>query len=375
MKKILTTGVMFLSLAAIPTAQADVIPEGKKYVPTCANIYGISNFPKLAFYTKETGPTLEKPIVQAIKGEDCLDVGYKFNTLELYAINTNDTDTDGEYFDPTTSPYAYKSNLALDVADELVDENSDTEYKHNEYVIGGIDNDKKELYIAFSGSQTNLMIADAFPEIPEGLDKEIMTTSTPTDVFTDVKSNSTYGPALKYLKDKGVISGYPDGSFQPDKTINRAEFTYIMVKASAKESYSLVCEDFANDTNLFTDVKLGLSGEFTLWYINELCYAKSEKIIAGYDDGSFKPEEKINYAESVKVIANAFKIPVEPLKANEAWYQPFIQKLENELFAVPATIKLPEQKITRGEMAEMMYRIMKMNGDYKSKMIMTDPLA
>ncbi len=52
--------------------------------------------------------------------------------------------------------------------------------------------------------------------------------STP---FTDVQSGSWYYTNIMNLVDKGVINGYPDGTFKPDGTITRAEFTKLVIAA------------------------------------------------------------------------------------------------------------------------------------------------
>jgi len=41
--------------------------------------------------------------------------------------------------------------------------------------------------------------------------------------FSDVSSSTTYyGQAITYLKDNNIVQGYADGTFGPDKNINRA---------------------------------------------------------------------------------------------------------------------------------------------------------
>jgi hypothetical protein len=49
--------------------------------------------------------------------------------------------------------------------------------------------------------------------------------------FSDVSSGHVNYDAIKYVQDNGIVSGYQDGTFKPDKTINRAEFTKIIVAA------------------------------------------------------------------------------------------------------------------------------------------------
>lgn len=47
--------------------------------------------------------------------------------------------------------------------------------------------------------------------------------------FSDVSSTNTYYEAISFVEEEGLVDGYPDGSFQPFAEINRAEFTKIIV--------------------------------------------------------------------------------------------------------------------------------------------------
>ena len=53
--------------------------------------------------------------------------------------------------------------------------------------------------------------------------------------FSDVKSTAWYAEAVEALAGLGILSGYEDGTFGPDKEITRAEFVAIAVAFSALE--------------------------------------------------------------------------------------------------------------------------------------------
>jgi uncharacterized secreted protein with C-terminal beta-propeller domain len=94
------------------------------------------------------------------------------------------------------------------------------------------------------------------------------------------------------------------------------------------------------------------------WFAPYVCEAKERKIIDGYADGSFKPAENINFSEASKIVANAFGVTADndgdPNAAN--WYQPFVVGLETQK-AIPLSVEFFDEKITRDEMAEMTYRL------------------
>ena len=116
------------------------------------------------------------------------------------------------------------------------------------------------------------------------LDKDVKITKT----FTDVPADAWYADAVNTLASLGMLGGYPDGTFQPDRTITRAEFAVVALA--------------------FTDGGSGASCSFTDvnrndWFYQYAAQASEYGWIGGYPDGSFRPNNKITRAE-VSVIVN-----------------------------------------------------------------------
>jgi hypothetical protein len=89
------------------------------------------------------------------------------------------------------------------------------------------------------------------------------------------------------------------------------------------------------------------------WFAPFVCVAKTQGIISGYPDGTFKPENNISFAEEAKIIVNTFGFEVE---SGDNWYEGFVRKMD-ELNAIPKTVESFTEAIDRGEMAESVYRI------------------
>lgn len=163
--------------------------------------------------------------------------------------------------------------------------------------------------------------------------------------FSDVSSNHTNKDAITYVQQQNIVNGYPDGTFKPNWSINRAEFTKIIISSQFNSSTISEC----NTTQLgFSDVPNDA------WFTPFVCVAKAQGIIGGYPDGTFKPSNNIALSEASKIITKTFGYQTNS-KSN-VWYEPFIQKL-GELNAIPTDITDPSTQITRGQMAEMIYRI------------------
>lgn len=90
----------------------------------------------------------------------------------------------------------------------------------------------------------------------------------------------------------GAISGYPDGSFAPDKGISRAEFAVVLVKAYKLE---------AAEGKVFTDTA-------EHWAKDAIAAANASGIINGYDDTTFGPDDAITREQMAVMIAKAAKL-------------------------------------------------------------------
>lgn len=129
--------------------------------------------------------------------------------------------------------------------------------------------------------------------------------------FSDVPSSHPYAQAIHWGKESGVLSGYPDGTFGPDRTVNRAEFLKIVLGAQGADVNS------ASDSTGFRDV------DENAWYTPFVRYGKQQGIVQGYPDGSFKPEQAVNFAEALKMAYVALGISGDIL-ASGAWYEPYL---------------------------------------------------
>ncbi|MBN2086912.1 S-layer homology domain-containing protein [Candidatus Peregrinibacteria bacterium] len=169
------------------------------------------------------------------------------------------------------------------------------------------------------------------------------TTPAPTnEPLYDIVGNQ-FETAIRYLKEKNIIEGYSDGSYKPSKSVNRAEFTKIIVEAK------LASNPVSSASNCFPDVK---SSD---WFAGYVCYAKNNGIIGGYPDGYFRPAETINLAEAAKILVNTLNVSKSSTESS-VWYKVFIEALQNKSY-IPNTFQSISQKVNRGEMAEMIWRI------------------
>jgi len=170
----------------------------------------------------------------------------------------------------------------------------------------------------------------------------LLTPSLSFAAFRDVSSGHLNSDAVEYVRSQGIVGGYEDGTYKPDKTINRAEFTKIVVESKYSREEIDACL-----SSQFPDVPQGQ------WFTKYVCMAKGKGIIQGYPDGTFRPAQNISFVEAAKIIVTAQDFSVG---TDSVWYKPFVERLGTES-AIPTTVDRFEKNITRGEMAEMIYRL------------------
>ena len=100
-------------------------------------------------------------------------------------------------------------------------------------------------------------------------------------------------PVLNRLTALGIIEGYPDGTFKPERNITRAEFAKIAVITMGLEKSA---DLLANVPSQFKDVKVGD------WYTKYINVAANQGILKGYPNGNFRPEANITEAEALTIV-------------------------------------------------------------------------
>ena len=168
------------------------------------------------------------------------------------------------------------------------------------------------------------------------------------DFYPDVLDSYKYFNAIKFISDNGIVEGYPDGTYQPGRLLNRAELLKILMEANYKES------DFGGYSNdeCFNDVPAGV------WFTQYVCAAEAAGIVKGYDDGNFKPEANINLVEALKITLKTFGYNYEEL---DPWYKGIVDQAALYNF-IPLDFAHFDDKVNRGQMADMIARILKYQG-------------
>lgn len=163
--------------------------------------------------------------------------------------------------------------------------------------------------------------------------------TTTSPVFPDVTDKSYNYEAVKYLKDNQVVEGYPDGTYRPNNTLNRAEFLKIVMETAGIEP---------EGDNCFPDVS-------DQWYSGYVCKAKAEGFIKGFPDGNFYAGRTIAFTEASKIAYNILNGETADTSGDN-WYEFYIQDLETE-GAIPPGVDSLVYTLSRGEMAELIWRI------------------
>ncbi len=138
--------------------------------------------------------------------------------------------------------------------------------------------------------------------------------------YSDVPLDNSAFAAIEYLSDKGIISGYTDGSFHPDAEITRAQLAKLIVVA---RHWSII----KPIEGRFIDVPL--DG----WMFPYIETAVARGVMKGYTDGTFLPNAPATRAEVVRTIVLAAGWPVSKalprtvLPDGQAghWSEPYIE--------------------------------------------------
>lgn len=114
------------------------------------------------------------------------------------------------------------------------------------------------------------------------------------DTFTDVSSGHWAHDYIEGLAKLNVINGFPDGTFQPNEPVTRAEFAAILRQAFL-QSQPITAQ------TPFSDVPANY------WATNAIYAARSAGFLAGYPGNRFEPDSPIRRDEALVALTNGLK--------------------------------------------------------------------
>jgi len=195
--------------------------------------------------------------------------------------------------------------------------------------------------------------------------------------FSDVSAKHPAFPAVEFLKKEGILQGYPDGTFRPDVTVNRAEAVKIIAAPLLEKA---ILDQYTS--SVYGDVQPGS------WFKG---YVEAARQTLGILDGPpkatmFYGERPVNKAEFLKMLLLANKIdPVSafseitmPLSSDVAdssqWYYPYMRyAIASSMTMVETDGTLqPGKQLTRGEVSLLLFRLMMYRQNRRTQALLTE---
>mgnify|MGYP002507981076 CR=1 FL=1 len=226
--------------------------------------------------------------------------------------------------------------------------------------VSGIAALYKEAYPQLSNKRIRtLMQTNSIDLGPVGKDRHygyglIQAPKTVKDiVFADVATNAWHEQAIMELYNEGILSGYPDGNFYPNKEVTRAEAITMI-------SRTLNIEAARQPTN-FKDVP---EKHFASGYIAK---AAEKGIVSGYPDGRFAPNTAVIRADTAVLFVSAFELAHKesasyPDVLEGKYYTNPIYTLKGHGIAsgFPNGTYQPMKQMTRAEFAVLLSKLLEM---------------
>lgn len=178
--------------------------------------------------------------------------------------------------------------------------------------------------------------------------------------FPDVSSSYWAYPFIAALSARGIIGGFPDGTFRPNQPVTRSQYAIQLQKAFTKPDQS--------PPKQFSDVPAT--------YTEAVDKAVKSNFMSGYPDGTFRPEQQVSRVEAVTSMVKGLgtQIPADP----ESVLQPYQDNgqipgwarekmaaaIQAGLFSGDPDTKLlkPNESASRADIAALVYKGMAATG-------------
>lgn len=162
-------------------------------------------------------------------------------------------------------------------------------------------------------------------------------------LFEDVSRIDRSYVAIQVLADRDIVKGVSEGVFAPQRGLNRAEATTLILRYLQEDVLETEIQ-----SSSFSDVNSGS------WYASIVEQALDLGLVQGNQDGTFAPERQLNQVEFLAMLTRADQVNLSPFTLEGGqWYDPL---LEYGLQAgILSSKEDPGKLVNREKAAQMLY--------------------
>ena len=108
------------------------------------------------------------------------------------------------------------------------------------------------------------------------------------ELFTDVKKENWFYPAVSYVMNKGLMTGMVNGGFAPNEELSKVQFAVVLYRMEGSPEVSLSANTLAIPENAY--------------YAPAVFWADQTGLFDGLQGTSIKPEDKITREEMITML-------------------------------------------------------------------------
>jgi hypothetical protein len=243
--------------------------------------------------TIETGTATFRPGSNLVRGDICFDYSPNTSSVQAYFVAGRDSSciTSGQSNVMAPCPGTPQCQLTF----------TDVKPEHEYYNDAAALKARGAVPAAWGAelkAETSITRGELAEVVVKAFNLTIDTKGGPH--FSDVPTTSPYYRYIETAFNKGLLNGYRDGTFGPEKAVTRGQLAKIAVQAADLPTV-------AHDKPAFSDVK----ADSAFYAYVETAVASG--LMSGYDDGTFRPDKEVTRGEAARIIMNACPSPLAKL--------------------------------------------------------------
>ncbi len=115
-------------------------------------------------------------------------------------------------------------------------------------------------------------------------------------------------PYVEFAKERGIVEGYPGGSYRPLLAVNRGQMAVFIARSTASPTDGTSFAEYTPPEHpIFSDVT---EDNHWSWCYKHVAYIVSRGVASGYDDGRYHPEGDCSRDQMAVFLTRAFDLAV-----------------------------------------------------------------